>query len=411
MSNCRAALVLLLGVFLLLGMGSLSQPNPIHSKEPTAKEIQFPQGKFGKGSELKYLHGAPVLTLTGTPQEMGTSAGKMARSVSKMRVWNYPDDVLKATAKHLRVPEAAVRKSVLKKCLALYKQFPERYKTELDALIRTSGISRETLILGNTLFDLPARGPACSAILIEAKNSATGGVLFGRNLDFPTQGYLYHYGLVSVYKPKGKHAFVSIAFPGMVGCLSGMNDAGLCLAVHESYNARNGETRFNEKGIPYALCYRQLLEECTTIAEAKKLLTSLPRTRWTNLSIADRKGTAVFEVTPDTVQMRTGTQGYTVCTNHFCTRLASPKGIDFLPSSQERFEKLTTTSDKLLSKGKIGVKDVQQMLSLVSVDFPGFHTIQSMVFEPATLKLHLAMGKVPSTKSPWMTLDLGPLFK
>jgi hypothetical protein len=39
------------------------------------------------------------------------------------------------------------------------------------------------------------------------------------------------------------------------------------------------------------------------------------------------------------------------------------------------------------------------------------HTLQTMVFEPATLKLHLAIGACPSSAEPLKTLDLKPLFR
>ncbi len=44
---------------------------------------------------------------------------------------------------------------------------------------------------------------------------------FGRNLDFPTFGFLDKYSLIEVIRPQGKHAFASITFPGIVGVFSG----------------------------------------------------------------------------------------------------------------------------------------------------------------------------------------------
>jgi hypothetical protein len=34
-----------------------------------------------------------------------------------------------------------------------------------------------------------------------------------------------------------------------------------------------------------------------------------------------------------------------------------------------------------------------------------------MVFEPATLSLHLSIGKVPASKGPLKTIDLRPLLR
>ena len=38
-------------------------------------------------------------------------------------------------------------------------------------------------------------------------------------------------------------------------------------------------------------------------------------------------------------------------------------------------------------------------------------TLQTMIFEPAALKLHLAIGKCPASKLPLKELELGPLLK
>ena len=36
----------------------------------------------------------------------------------------------------------------------------------------------------------------------------------------------HQHSLVTVYRPEGKHAFVSIGFPGLVGCVSGLDGQG-----------------------------------------------------------------------------------------------------------------------------------------------------------------------------------------
>lgn len=79
---------------------------------------------------------------------------------------------------------------------------------------------------------------------------------------------------MTVYKPEKKKAFAAIGFPGLVGSLSGMNQDGLCLAIHEVIDIKTGLKKFNYNGIPYAMCYRQLLEECATVDEAYELLKS-----------------------------------------------------------------------------------------------------------------------------------------
>src|SRR5438270_234554 len=93
--------------------------------------------------------------------------------------------------------------------------------------------------------------------------SAVGGrplAGLGLSRDYPTLGAAHQYGLVTVYRPAGKRAFASVGFPGLVGCLSGINDAGLSVAILEVFQARAGIRRLDRNGTPYALCYRRLLE-------------------------------------------------------------------------------------------------------------------------------------------------------
>ena len=236
--------------------------------------------------------------------------------------------------------------------------------------------------------------------MVEADHSATGGPLFGRNLDFYTLGMLTKYSLVTVRRPGGKHAFVSIGFPGMFGVLSGMNDVGLSLAVHEVFVARDGGSLFNPKGEPYTFCFRRILEECSTVAEAEKLLRAAKRTTLVSLSVCDPKDDAVFEITPKSVAVRRSSHGILACTNHFRTAELSVPILTWC----KRYQKLIEARES----GQLRIADVAKKLDEVSMR--GL-TVQTMIFEPATLKLHLAIGACPSSALPMKELKLKPLFK
>ena len=71
----------------------------------------------------------------------------------------------------------------------------------------------------------------------------------------------------------------------------------------------------------------------------------------------------------------------------------------------DRFDFLEATRD---GKGRIGVEDVRKRLDVVNL---GELTLQTMVFEPATLKLGLAIGSPPASSLPLRALDLAPLLK
>ncbi len=362
-----------------------------------SEPYRFPVAKIGTHGELKYVGGLPVLIASGTPDEIGEAVGTLAVK-PEPKVLDYPRGLLK------EFNAEKFYSTFARSGTAMYNRFPAEYRTELDAISRTSGIDKERLIVGNTLFDIKKLF-ACSALMIEPERSATGGPLLGRNLDYPSLGYIHQHSLVTVYRPQGKHAFAAVGFPGLVGCLSGMNDAGLALAILEVMEIKKGEDRFDIEGTPYALCYRKLLEDCSTIEEAKKLLTAMHRTTTTNLVLADKTGVAVFEVSPKKVVQRSASRGVCSCTNHYCTeeiKAEAPRDVAFT------FERFKALEEVRGIPRKVTVADVQRGLDDANL---GGLTLQTMVFEPATLKLHLAFGEIPASRGTMRTLELGPLFK
>jgi hypothetical protein len=366
-------------------------------RAPAQAPFRFPAGKYGTSAELKYVNRLPVLVVSGSPEEIGAAAGALALKPGE-RVLGYPRELLK---------ELGLEKTwalFLGTGKGMFKEFPPDARRELEAMARAAKVDRDAVIAGNTFFDVK-KVVACSAVAVAGGRSATGGPLLARNLDYPSLDYIQHYSLVTVYRPTGKHAFAAVGFPGLIGCLSGINDAGLSLAVLEVFSVKAGEPHFNARGLPYALCLRQVLEGCTTVAEAQKKLEGLRRTTTINVMVADRKEVAVFEVSPGRVVRRSAEAGTAVCTNHFCAAALKPEKPVDIGYSFDRFRKLEEVRGW---QKKARPEDLLRQLDAVNL---GEFTLQTMVFEPAALRLHLSIGPVPASRGPLRTLDLGPLFK
>jgi hypothetical protein len=354
-----------------------------------SEPFRYPEGKCGKGS-LKYINDLPVLMVEGTPEEMGEQVGVLGIKPAT-KLLSYPKEILKDVGAGATYPLlAATGKSMV-------PHFPPDQLKEFEAAAKASGVDRDLLVVGNTMFDIK-KLIACSTLIVEPERSATGQILFGRNLDFPTCGFLQDYTLVRVSKPAGKHAFAAITFPGLMGCLSGINDAGLSVAVLEVYESADDSVKLDPTGIPYAMCFRWVLEECTTVAEAEKALKDMKRTTLVNLAVCDTKGGAVLEITPKQVVLRPADRGLCACTNHFRS-----KGL-CTSTDCDRYAKL----EKCQEMPKLDIGDIAKNLNAVN---QGELTLQTMIFEPASLKLHLAFGKCPSSQLPLKTLDLKPLLK
>jgi hypothetical protein len=370
----------------LLACSALSMAGPFH----------YPEGSYGAG-QLRYLNDVPVLTVTGTPEEIGEQVGVLALKPAQC-VAGYPADLLRHFHVHAFWP------LLVGKGNQMVEHFPSDHRGEMEAMAQGAGIERDKLVVANTMFDL-IKFFACSALLVEAGHSTTGGPLLGRNLDYPSLGYIDAYSLVTVYRPCGaKHAFASVGFPGLVGCVSGMNDAGLAVAVLEIFQAKVGTRAFDPNGTPFALCYRRLLEECSTIAEARDLLEKMKRTTIQCLVVADRQGVAVFEITPEAVAVRSPQHGACVCSNHFCSDELKPLLQVNLFKTTQRYQLLERLSRE---HEQLGPEDILRGLQAA---VEPVETIQRMIFEPCTLRVHLELGTCPAEEGDTKVLDLAPLL-
>src|SRR6516225_6865693 len=116
-----------------------------------------------------------------------------------------------------------------------------------------------------------------------------------------------------------------------------------------------------------------------------------------NLAICDKNGCAVLELTTKSVVVRRPEKGLCPCTNHF--------------RSEELCTDKTCRRYDALSKGfdmeKLDRGDIAKLLDSAN---QGEHTLQTMIFEPTALKLHLAIGKCPTSALPLKELDLKPLL-
>jgi isopenicillin-N N-acyltransferase-like protein len=377
-------------IFLLFSLSALlTCPH----RSVAAEERAFREGRF-EGGQLRYINDLPVLIVSGTPEEIGRQKAALTGE-AVLKLVDYPKKLLRAgnNSDERRQKLAAMAE-------ALKPQIPADYRDEMRAFMDKAGLERQSEmgLLGNVMLDIYRGGFGCSSLIVESSRSATGGPLFGRNLDFYTLGLLDNYGLVTVHRPKGKHAFAMIGFPGIFGCLSGMNDAGVALAVHEVFLSKDKAPMFNPKGVPYAMCIRRVLEECESLDKAEKILRSTERTTLFSLAACDRRGAAVFELTPKTVAVRRATDGLCFCTNHFRT------GDLIMFALCRRYPVL----ENCRSLKTLGVEDVAKKLDQVNM---GRLTVQTMIFEPEPLILHLAMGSCPSSALPMKKLKLRPLFE
>lgn len=368
----------------------------VSAQLPPAR-FQYLPANRGSHGKLEVINTIPVLKVSGTPREIGQSTGLLALRQAA-GLLNYPKSLISQFKLDPLWPVLVALGT------RMVDRFPDEIKQELASLQESSGVDRNALVAGNTMFDLKAM-VLCSGLALTAAKSGTGGTLLGRNLDYPPVGDIGQYSLITVVRQPGLRAFASVGFPGMIGVLSGINESGLALAIHEVVDVRAPQRKFNPLGLPYAICYRKVLENCSTISESIEYLGKLPRASATNLLVADKAEVACLEITPGQIRRMDPKDNASACTNHF----RHPENLPENPANPfQSVERLACLRDMCRTKETLGIKGIQHALHAANL---GQNTLQSMVFDTRNLQVHLATGKPPSSAGPYFSLDLGPLLK
>lgn len=350
---------------------------------------RFQGGASGK-AELKYINEVPVLVVAGRPDEIGHRTAELTAAAAK-RLLDFPLALVTLMGQGSRWPQ------LLAMAREMLDQLPADHRRELEAFAQSSGLERDKLLGMNALLDIYG-GFGCSSLVLESERSATGSPILGRNLDIFSAGVLQQYGLVVVCRPEGKIAFVSVAFPGVFGVFSGMNERGLALALHGVFRSGNGSANFDPKGTPCTMVLRRVLEECSTVQEAEALLQKSRHTTVLSVVLCDRQRGSVVEVGPGGTAVRRPVNGICACTNHF--RAGRNLPAEVCP----RYAGLLRAT----KSGRLTLDAVARKLDEVN---QGLQTVQTMIFEPDPLRLHVAVGTCPSSSQPLKALEMEPLLK
>jgi isopenicillin-N N-acyltransferase-like protein len=362
---------------LLIGCTHPAEPviPPIASAEP-ALAVATPQVQT-----LPFQ----VIELSGTPAEIGTAHGQALREPITFLYQHYLQRFYRNQAQRL-VAMGTAR-------LFSSHVLPE-HQAEIHAIAEATGLAPDEVMLGQCFLDLLPM-TACSTVALPAASSPDGIPRMGRNLDFPSFNIADKHSVLLIVRPEGKNAFAAVSWPGLVGVLTGMNEHGLTLANMEVDRERRFPT-----AMPYTLLYRTVLENCRTVAEAITLLENTPRQSANNLMLMDAAGDrAVVEITPESITVRRAAADQPlVSTNH--QRADNHDKLGYCT----RYDYLYTAS--IAKSGNVTPQSIQGMLGEAS---QGKMTLQSMVFEPTTRTLYLAVG-AEAPRHPFVRLDLKPYF-
>ncbi len=204
--------------------------------------------------------------------------------------------------------------------------------------------------IGHALQDLMLVG--CSSLAVWGNKTEDGKLLIGRNFDFYLSDDFATEKMIRFVRPEEGIPFMSYAWGGMVGVLSGMNLEGLTVSINAGKSNLPMKAR-----TPISLLCREILQYASTIQEAVEIA----RSRRVFVSEAILIGSAkdgkavIIETSPkkfDVYEVENSTQ--LICANHFQSQAYKndKKNQKHIAESHSayRFEKMSELlahSDKL----------------------------------------------------------------
>jgi hypothetical protein len=164
----------------------------------------------------------------------------------------------------------------------------------------------------------------CTSFALPPEATLDGHVIVARTFDFEAGEAVDMDKAVFLVREDGAIPFASVAWPGFVGVVTGMNAEGVVMAVHGG-RAREATT----DGLPVAFSLREALEHARSTVDAVRILRSQRVLVSHIVFVADAHDDfAVVERAPGTDAYVRETKDTVAVTNHFEGPLATdPKNV------------------------------------------------------------------------------------
>lgn len=248
--------------------------------EPTTARVSenVSAGVRSAGHGWTAMRGVRVVYLSGTPEEMGASHATLMREVmigQETIMWDgfrsvVPNPIARTLLFDIgrfryRNVERGIPEARRREIAAQAHAFqPDPLEGHMPTYAR--------MIFLHALYDIaigfehsPLLG--CTAFGLGPTSTADGHALFARAFDFEAAEVFDREKAVTVFHEKGKIPFLSVAWPGLSGVLTGMNAEGVAVSVNGG-RAKDASAT----GIPVPLSLREVMDSAHDTEEALAIL-------------------------------------------------------------------------------------------------------------------------------------------
>ncbi len=381
----------------------------------------FAETKFIAASgagKLENIDGVRVVTLAGTPHEIGVQHGTLLKTEIKDLV-NY----FFVEKKNLF---GTSKETISQGAKILEKHIPAEYIEEMKGIAEGAGVEYDRILFTNTFLDVVSANwvgarPSCSNFAAFPGMSKNGDVVHGRNLEWSPDQKISDMNTVFFITPKDGATLVMLSWPGMTGTLTGMNANGISMGEMTSMSSDA-----TLEATPIMIQLRMLLERSKTLEEAWSVLADVPRTTGYNVLVTDGKSNSGFvaEMNAKHIIRYNPEGGFLMHTNHYVDKnmYKAQKKYLYLFSGGAKADTFLRYDRYLdLLKQYQGAIDVQTAITILSDKYDPLlkavsgqsnnsisstHTLQSAVMLPKTGDIYVALRALPAPDGGYVHLQL-----
>jgi len=336
-------------------------------------------GTATAGGQLRDINGYRVLSVQGSPREMGLQHGTLLADDVRRVV---QDVVVKGAG-------AYGLEGLLAGADVMERFLPGDIREELQGLAEAAKVDYRQLV-ALQLFGDVRRGAACTSYAVFGPATATGELIAGRNMDYWDYGASEYAAILLHSKPRDGHEFITCSWAGIINGWTALNDAGVVCSNNSAYGGED-----SLRGLSTCFMVRKVAQFAGSVEDGIGIVEATSRACGTNLLIAggDPPDAAIVEYDHTRLAVRRAHDGYVAADNSFVA-LGSAGASE--PSEWSRHGTLLE-----LIRGAYGRIDrTMNFAAAQGVPIRSMNLHSALVF-PRDRVMYVSMGKAPAADQPY----------
>ena len=340
---------------------------------------------------LQNINGYRVISVDGTPQQIGTAYGTLLRDIIPRVIKDMITDGIGK--------DAEAYQNILAGSLVMEANQPKDYLDELKAIAAAANVRYADLLLLQYFGDVrrgiegPGSSALCTSFAILPPWTRDGGCIVGRNFDYFDNGIGDYASLIAYYRPAGKIPFASITWAGIANGWTLINQKGIVVSNNTCFSDNN-----SLRAISTCYLLRYVAERATTVQEGVELIRTANRCCGTSVLVASGNppDAAIVEFDAGNLAVLTPEAGFVGAGNGYQLLYQEGRqpywGRIGEAYNQAQFNKGRVDLDCNIA-GAEGVPIVSMNL-------------HSAMIDPTNLRFRVAMGRIPACKLPYRGFKL-----